>query len=184
MDFIAFKRYVNNVTPIITNPRKRSSNFFFLVYRCKPQTWSLTFTLFIFAPSREKFVYKFYHPYRYNKTIFIGTLALFIQPIHSDCASVYTKVVPHSTPVHEQINKRSKGLLRNARYIQRETEACIVIMRAKKKRKKGERKWIRINNLFVEWTREMALSWLLGWFRFITSSVIIDAQACVVASSS
>lgn len=140
MDFIAFKRYVNNVTPIITNPRKRSSNFFSL---CTDVSLKLEASLlhFLFSPRRERsFVYKFYHPYRYNKTIFIGTLALFILPIHSDCASVYTKVVPHSTPVHEQINKRSKGLLRNARYIQRETEACIVIMRAKKKRKKGERK--------------------------------------------
>lgn len=139
MDFIAFKRYVNNVTPIITNPRKRSSNFFFLSDVSLKLEASLLH--FLFSLRRERsFVYKFYHPYRYNKTIFIGTLALFIQPIHSDCASVYTKVVPHSTPVHEQINKRSKGLLRNARYIQRETEACIVIMRAKKKKEKRRKK--------------------------------------------
>lgn len=183
MDFIPFKRYVNNVTSIITNPRKRSSYFFFfLVYRSQPQAWTRFLYFLHFAPSREKFCLQmsFIHPY--NKRIFIGT---FILRLNSDCASVHTKVVPHSTPVHEQINKRSKDLLRNARYVQQKRlHSNFSFFTFDYRGKKKGRKWIFeiINNLFVMLNESMALSWL-RWFRFITSLVIIGAQACVVASS-
>lgn len=152
MDFIAFKRYVNNVTSIIRNPRKRSSYFFFLVYWFQPQAWTRFLLLFTLCSVERAvlFTNEFYHPY--NKRIFIGTLILrLISIVHR-----HTRRLSHIRHLFtsELISVRKTCC---ATLDTSNRSVCILIFlftfdyRGKKKR----RKWIFeiINNLFVMLTR-------------------------------